>query len=326
MLCQVISMDPLSRRSFLALSWAALALPARVVMGSGEQDDPTSSPAPLPMVTLGRTGRTVPRLGFGGAPIGRLSSARDAVDVVEAAIRFGVRYLDTAPSYSRGRSEQRIGAALAVCGVDRSEFFIATKTLRRDGAGARRELEESLERLGTDYVDALQVHEVHDDVDSVFGEGAVLPALEKARDEGLIRHIGITCHRSPASIVEAVRRYDFDVALVPVNPLDVKHRSFVREFLPLAAEKGTAVIAMKVYAGGSLLDDGRFTAGELLRYALSTPHVDVVVPGCDEIAHVAEAHAAVSGFKALAPDELAEFEERAGAHSGKKSEWYKDEA
>jgi aryl-alcohol dehydrogenase-like predicted oxidoreductase len=271
MLCQVISMEPLSRRSFLALSSAALALPTRVVMGSGEPDDSTSSPAPLPTVTLGRTGRTVPRLGFGSAPIGRLESARDAVEVVKSAIRLGVRYLDTAPSYSRGRSEQRIGAALAACGVDRSEFFIATKTQRRDADGARRELEESLERLGTDYVDALQVHQIHEDVDTIFGEGAVLDALQKAKDEGLIRHIGITCHRNPAYIVEAVRRHEFDVALVPVNPLDVKHRSFAREFLPLAAEKGTAVIAMKVYAGGSLLDDGRFTAGELLRYALSTP-------------------------------------------------------
>jgi aryl-alcohol dehydrogenase-like predicted oxidoreductase len=320
MLCQVISMDSLSRRSFLALSSAALAFPARLVIGSSEPGEPSPSIAPLPTVTLGRTGRTVPRLGFGGAPIGRLSSARDAVEVVKAAVRFGVRYLDTAP-----RSEQRIGAALAACGVDRSELFIATKTLRRDGSGARRELEESLERLGTDYVDALQVHEVHDDVDNVFGEGAVLEALQKAKEEGLIRHIGITCHRSPAYIVEAVRRYDFDVALVPVNPLDVKHLSFVQEFLPLAAEKGTAVIAMKVYGGGSLLDDDRFTAGELLRYALSTPQVDVAVPGCDEIAHVAEAHAAVSGFKTLAPEELAALEERAGAHRGKKSEWYKQE-
>jgi aryl-alcohol dehydrogenase-like predicted oxidoreductase len=325
MLCRVISMNPLSRRSFLALSSAALALPLRSVVGSGEPQEPSPPIAPLPTVTLGRTGRTVPRLGFGGAPIGRLESARSAVDVVKAAIRLGVRYLDTAPTYSRGRSEKRIGAALAACGVDRSEFFIATKTQRRDGAGARRELEESLERLGVDYVDALQVHEIHDDVDSVFGEGAVVETLQKARDEGLIRHIGITGHRNPAYLVEAVRRYGFDTALVPVNPLDVKHRSFVREFLPLAAEKGTAVIAMKVYGGGSLLDDGRFTAGELLRYALSTPHVDVAVPGCDEIAHVEEAHAAVSGFKALSAGERTQLEERAGAHRGKESEWYKQE-
>ncbi len=178
MLCRVPLMSPLSRRSFLALSSAALALPARIARGSAGQDASPASVAPLPTVTLGRTGRVVPRLGFGGAPIGRMHSARDAVEVVQAAVRLGVRYLDTAPTYSRGRSEKRIGAALAACGVGRSDFFIATKTQRRDGDGARRELEESLERLGVDYVDALQVHEVHDDVESLFGKGAVLTALE----------------------------------------------------------------------------------------------------------------------------------------------------
>ncbi|MHC4416899.1 MAG: aldo/keto reductase [Planctomycetota bacterium] len=317
-------MSELSRRTFLALSSAALGLPVRLAVGSDQQDRPSSTAA-LPTITLGRTGRAVPRLGFGGAPIGRLRSAEDAVEVVQAAIRLGVRYLDTAPTYGRGRSETRIGAALAGCGVDRGDFFIATKTQRRDEAGARRELEESLGRLGVDYVDALQVHQVHDDVDSVFGNGAVLEGLEQARDEGLIRHIGITGHRNPAYLVEALGRFEFATALVPVNPLDVKYLSFVREFLPVAAQRGTAVIAMKVFAGGRLLSDGRFTAGELLRYALSTPHVAVAVPGCDAVGHVNQAYAAVSGFEPLSADERAALEDRAGAHQGKESEWYKQE-
>jgi aryl-alcohol dehydrogenase-like predicted oxidoreductase len=231
-----------------------------------------------------------------------------------------VRYLDTAPSYSRGRAERRVGAAVAGCGVDRGEFFIATKTQRRDGAGARRELEESLKRLGMDYVDALQVHEVHGDVDRLFGAGAVVPELEKARDEGLIRHIGVTGHRDPGYLVEAVLRYEFATALVPVNPLDVKHLSFIRDFLPVAAQRRTAVIAMKVFAGGRMLADGEFTAGELLRYALSTPPVAAAVPGCETVSHVEEAHAAVSGFKALTAQERASLEARAGAHRGKESD------
>ncbi|MHC4219123.1 MAG: aldo/keto reductase [Planctomycetota bacterium] len=318
-------MSPLTRRSFLALSSAALALPARVALGSGKPQDQQPSVAPLPTVTLGRTGRVVPRLGFGAAPIGRMKSDEQAVAVVKTALDLGVRYLDTAPSYGRGRSEQRIGAALAGCGVDRSDLFITTKTLRRDADGARRELEESLGRLGVDYVDAVQIHEVHDDVDSVFGEGKVLEALHQAREEGLLRHIGITGHRNPAYVVEALHRHEFATVLVPVNPLDVKHLSFVRELLPVAAERGTAVIAMKVFAGGHLLADGRFTAAELLRYALSTPHVDVVVPGCDAVTHVSQAHDAVSGFKPLSVDEMTELQERAGDHHGRKSEWYKQD-
>jgi aryl-alcohol dehydrogenase-like predicted oxidoreductase len=322
----MLPMSPPSRRAFLAASAAAAAFPFRVAAEGDEQDDASSSSTTaLPTVTLGRTGRVVPRLGFGSAPIGRLDSDGEAVEVVKAAIGLGVRYLDTAPTYSRGRAEKRIGAALAGCGVSRGDLFIATKTQRRDGDGARRELEESLARLGLDYVDSLQVHEVHDDVDRVFGEGTVIEALEKARQEGLIRHIGVTGHRDPRWVVDAVRRYGFATALVPVNPLDVKHLSFIRDLLPVAAERGTAVIAMKVFAGGGLLADGRFTAGDLLRYALSTPHVAVAVPGCKTVSHVQEAYAAISGFKALSAQERTALEERAGPHLGEESEWYKRE-
>ncbi|MHC4415351.1 MAG: aldo/keto reductase [Planctomycetota bacterium] len=296
--------------------------------GSGEpvtSEAAPVSPVSLPLVTLGRTGRVVPRLGFGGAPVGRMKDSDEAVEVVRAAVRLGVRYLDTAPSYSRGRSEERIGAAIAGSGVDRGDFFIATKTLRRDGGGARRELDESLRRLGVDYVDALQVHEVHDDVDSLFGNHAVLKALEKARDEGLIRHIGITGHRNPTYLVEALRRYEFATALVPINPLDTKHLSFADELLPVTEERGVAVIAMKVYAGGSLLKGGRFTASELLGYALSRPQVAVAVPGCDQIAHVEQACEAVREFEPLTASRRAALEKRAGPHRGKSSEWYKEE-
>jgi aryl-alcohol dehydrogenase-like predicted oxidoreductase len=74
-----------------------------------------------------------------------------------------------------------------------------------------------------------------------------------------------------------------------------------------------------------MLSDDRFAAGELLRYSLSTPHVAVAVPGCDAVSHVEEAHAALSGFKPLSPDERTRLEERAGPHRGKESEWYKRE-
>jgi aryl-alcohol dehydrogenase-like predicted oxidoreductase len=315
-------MDELTRRSFLAAAPAALVVPARA--WAEEVAGQASAAAGLPMVALGRTGRTVPRLGFGSAPVGRMKVEAGAVEVINAVIRAGIRYLDTAPSYSSGRAEQRIGVALGACGVNRGAFFIATKTLRRDGDGARRELEESMKRLGVDYVDSIQVHEIHDDLDTAFGAGAVVEALEKAKDEGLVRHIGVTCHRDPAYIVEAVRRHPFATALVPVNPLDVKHLSFVQDFLPVAADRGTAVIAMKVFAGGHLLADGRFTAAELLRYALSTPHVDVVVPGCDAVAHVDAASAALRGFEAMSAEQRSALEARAGEHRGKKSEWYKN--
>lgn len=279
----------------------------------------------LPMVEIPSLDRNLPRFGFGAFPISRLRDKDERSAIVAHAISRGARYLDTAPSYGNGRSERAIGAALRATDIARDAFFLATKTLRRDADGARRELEASLERLGTDYVDSVQVHEVHDDVDTLFAPNSVLGALEKARDEGLLRHIGITGHRNPAYLKTAIERFPFACALVPVNPIDTKHLSFVRDFLPFAGEHDVAVIAMKVYGGGFLLARDTFTARELLHYALSQNHVDIVVPGCEALWHVDAAFEAVRDFTPQSAETQAELEDRAGPHHGKATEWYKED-
>ncbi len=330
-------MHTCSRREFLVAS-SALALGGAAGARPRGLEPPGASPgvqpvlppaaAPLPTVTLGTTGRLLPRLGLGGAPLSTLASDDDGVAVVRRAIELGVRYIDTAPSYGDGRSERRVGLALGAAfkgGLKREDFFIATKTLHRDAQGARRELEASLKRLGLAYVDSVQCHEVHDDVDRLFGEGAVTKGLEKARDEGLVRHIGVTGHRNPKWLIQAVRAYPFVTALVPVNPIDRKHLSFIDEFLPVAQERKVAVIAMKIFGGGYLVQNGTLTAAECLTYALAQPGVAVAVPGCDKGAQVEEAHAAVAAYAPPAAEFLADLERRAGDHKGKASEWYKDE-
>jgi aryl-alcohol dehydrogenase-like predicted oxidoreductase len=286
-----------------------------------EPSVPAKNASTLPTITVGKTGRVLPRIGLGGYPICRIDEEQ-ANAVLRHAFDRGVRYIDTAPSYGGGRSESRIGKALQA--YDRSEFCIATKTLERHGSGARRELEQSLKRLELDYVDVMQVHEVHDDYETLFRPDGVIAALEKARDEKLIGHIGITGHRNPSYLIESIKRYPFATALVPVNPLDTKHLSFTRDFLPVAKERTVAVIAMKVFAGGSLLADDRFTAGELLRYALSQEHVSIVVPGCAAVDHIDEAIAAGVEFEPINAEEAAALEERVGEHRGRSSEWYKE--
>lgn len=325
----------MNRRTFL-LAAGALPLAMRSLAQPANEPEPAPAggPAALPSVEL--LGRPRPRLGLGAYPLGALRNDEEAARVLLRAFDLGVRYIDTAPSYSGGRSEERVGGALRdwIAGDAsrrRDDFFIATKTLRRDGAGARRELEQSLRRLGLEHVDSVQCHEVHDDVDRLFGEGSVTAALEKARDEGLVRHIGVTGHRDPRWLVESITRYPFATALVPVNPIDVRHLSFVRGFLPAAAERKVAVIAMKVYGGGFLLarkgpDGGpAFSAADLLTYALAQRGVAIAVPGCDRVEHVDEAHAAVAANETPPPEALAEWEARAGEHEGKATEWYKDE-
>lgn len=347
------------------------------------QISPLETMRSLPWVlrtgSFGKSGRVLPRLGLGAFPLGNLPNERDGVEVALHAMRAGVRYIDTAPSYGAGRSETRVGIALAEflaaaarrgeahgaegrsggtpgageirtadgpdgpnAPVTRADFYIATKTLRRDAAGAREELEQSLKRLKLEYVDAVQVHEVHDDVGRLFEKDSVLDALRKAQDEGLVKFVGVTGHRNPKWLVEAITRNPptqdgdkvrgFVSALVPVNPIDVQHFSFVKDFLPKAAELNVAVVAMKVYGGGYLLgltnEDGskKLAAGELLRYALAQKGVAVAVPGCDKVEHVDEALAGAGADEMpLAETRQRELEALAGEHLGKKSEWYKDE-
>lgn len=325
--------DRLSRRTFIrntvSAMTAAHVLPfGNVVLAGQEQSDSVvkGEKMKLPMVLMPGTGRKLPRLGFGAYPISRGSDVDKAVEVVEHAVKMGIRYFDTAPSYGNGKSEERVGTALKQSGVDRAAFFVASKTLARDADGARKELEESLKRLQMEYVDSLQVHAVSDDYETVFADNSVLKGLEKAKEEGLIKHIGFTVHTNPKYAIECMKRFSFDTALVPINPVDTKYLSFTREFLPAAIEKKIGVVAMKVYAGGSLLKAKKATVSELLQYALSQPGVHIVVPGCDRIAHVDEAFKAVSGFdEPLKAKEITAIEEKVGPHEGRASEWYKED-
>ena len=319
-------MSPLHRRTFLELAAAGAFLPIVARAQDGEPElgaSCTGDIDDLPQRALGRTGRTLPVLGLGCYPLGNLADEDAAVLLVKHALATGARYFDTAPSYGDGTSETRVGKGLKEHA--REELFVATKTLERDGDKALAELERSLERLGMEYVDCVQLHEVRsaEDVEALFTKDGVVKALESAREKKKLRHIGITAHKDPAVLVQACERYDFATALVPVNPLDLKHASFIKEFLPTARAKELGVIAMKIYAGGALVGEGRkVQPGDLVRFALAQDGVTLAVPGAETVAHWDEARYAATQ---PLPDEkeLARILEAVGAHQGKKSEWYK---
>lgn len=307
------------RRLLLQAALAAAAGPLARVRAPSRQE----SLGTLEERVLGRTGRKLPCLGLGCYPLGNLAREDDALAIVERAYSSGARYFDTAPSYGDGRSERIVGRALA--SRPRSSFFLATKTLARDGESALEELGESLARLGLDYVDSVQIHAVasRSDLDRALAVDGAVRALEDAKKRGLVRHIGITGHANPSHLREGIERYAFDTALVPVNPLDCHHLSFVREFLPLAREKGVAVIAMKIYAGGALPRARDISASDLVRFALAQKGVAVAVPGADSIERWDEARAAAV-MPAPTAAEMEELIRRAGPHKGRASEWYKD--
>jgi aryl-alcohol dehydrogenase-like predicted oxidoreductase len=183
---------------------------------------------------------------FGAAALGRLRQER-ADEVLAQLLAAGVNHLDTAASY--GDSELRIGPWMA---EHRSRFFLATKTGVRDGAGARAELERSLERLQVDSVDLIQLHNLvePDEWEVAHGPGGAIEALAAARDEGLVHHIGVTGHgtRIARMHLRSLERFDFASVLLPFSFValqDDAYRADVDELLALCAERQVAVQTIK---------------------------------------------------------------------------------
>ncbi len=282
----------MDRREFVRGAAAAAALAVVGAPACGERKQPR-----LPRRLLGRTGCEVSVFGLGGASLkGPVSSGdRDsALAIIERALNMGVNFFDTASSY--GTSEAYLGQAL-VC--RRRDVFIASKTDCRTRDGAWRDLEQSLRRLRTDYLDCWQAHRVSlhaRDTEPAFAPGGVIQAFEEAREQKVVRFTGITGHHDPLVLADWIRRWSFDTVMAPFNCCDVHHgRSFIRTLLPLVAERGMGAVAMKVHASGRLL---RPAAGlgvsTAVEYALSLPGVSSCLIGCDSTAMLDENVAAAA--------------------------------
>ena len=169
----------------------------------------------IPTADFGRTGHKSSRVVFGAAALGGVSQkvADEAFDVL---LRHGINHIDTAASY--GDSELRIAPWLK---REPGRFFLATKTGKRDEKGAREELHRSLDRLGVDHVDLWQLHSIADPIewDQALSPGGALDAARLAREEGLIKWIGVTGHGAQIAATHrrSLERFDFDSVLLPYN-------------------------------------------------------------------------------------------------------------
>ena len=214
----------------------------------------------LPIAPFGATGHQSTRVIFGAAALGGMSQER--ADATLARIEaWGINHIDTAAAY--GASEERLRPWLA---AHRSEVFLATKTGERRGDAARSELERSLERMGVDSVDLIQLHNLveDEDFDAVFAPGGAVEALAAARDEGLVSNIGVTGHglRIAGMHLRSLERFDFASVLLPVNYIlldNAAYRSDVEELLEVCAERNVAVQTIKSIARGRWADGS--TAG-----------------------------------------------------------------
>ena len=255
---------------------------------------------------FGKIGEDFPILSFGGQRIvdDHNCTEDEAIEIVNTAIDRGIRYFDTAWIYSEGQSEQRVGL---VAKDRRKEMWIATKTWATSREEARRQLSDSLERLQTDQVDEWRLHNMDsfERLDEMTAKDGALQAAIEAREEGLVKNISISGHTDPQILVEALRRFPFDTALVAVSVLDHFIYSFAEEFLPVARSKGVGVVGMKIFAYKKLAE----TADRALRYALSLP-LSTVIVGCSKLAELeADLDVAENFVPMTGPERLEYFQE-----------------
>ena len=259
---------------------------------SSEREKP-AKPA-IPRRPLGKTGVQVSALVLGGfVAMKEPPTARfDPAELANAALDAGINYFDTAPAYGNGQSERNFGQVLA---ARRKEVFVAGKTGSRSYEGAMRDVEASLKRLRTDYLDLLQVHGTKADEDFAKWDkpDGVLKALYKLRDEKVTRFIGVTGHESAEAMRRAIELFDFDTVLTTFNPT-VRRRPYQQLVIPAAHSKKMGILAMKVMGGGygslaignpikndgvSYHDEapGHAEAELLIRYVLGLPICAAVV-------------------------------------------------
>jgi len=195
---------------------------------------------------FGRTGHMSTVAIFGAAAFGQISQA-DADKVMEMVIEAGVNHIDVAPSY--GQAEIRIGPWMP---RERGRFFVGCKTMERTKEGAWKELRESLKRLQTETFDLYQCHAVTtmEELDAVTMKGGALEAFVEARQEGLTQFIGITGHgvNAPQIYLEALRRFDFDSVLFPLNFIQManpKYREYAEELIATCKAKDVGTMIIK---------------------------------------------------------------------------------
>ena len=255
---------------------------------------------------FGRINESFPILSFGGQRIvdDHNCTEDEAIEIVNTAIDRGIRYFDTAWIYSNGQAEIRLGKVVQ---HRRKEMWLATKTYDTGYDGARKQLEESLSRLQTDHVDEWRLHNVMDysRLDSFTAKEGALQAAVKARDQGMVRYISISCHTDPQILIESLNRFPFDSALIALSALDHFVLSFAEEFLPIANHKGVAAIGMKVFGLGSLTHE----VERSLRYVFSLP-VSTVIVGMESMDQLEQNLGIAESFTPMTDDErLAFFKE-----------------
>ena len=273
-----MSGDDVNRRAFLK-SAAVTAASAALGEFGGSLAKAAEVAGEIPRRALGNTGLRVSIIGLGGFHMGLPEKEEESIAIIHRALDLGINFFDNADCYQEGRAEERMGKALE---GRRQNIYLMTKVDQRDARGSREQLEKSLRRLRTDYLDIWQFHAVSrlQELDIIFGPGGAMETAEQAKKEGKIRFIGLTGHFDPAVHLEAIKRHAFDTIQMPINVVDPHYRSFRNTVLDEAVKQNLGIIAMKSLGFGNILSLGVAKVAEALPWTWSQP-ISVLVSGCD---------------------------------------------
>lgn len=330
----------MNRRRFLE---SLAGLTSGLLLAGHGQTQAASAPTDrlgelLPQRKLGRTGEAVTMLGVGGWHIGRMNE-RNAQATIETALKGGVRFFDSAEQYQGGGSETYLGRFLTP--KYRDVVFLMTKTAARDADAAQRDLEDSLRRMDTDYLDLWQLHAVGSpsDVDNRLDQG-VLEVARQAQEEGKVRHIGFTGHRQPSAHLQMLKRTEgtnvFATCQMPINLADPSYNSFIRQVLPKLVDRGIAPLAMKTLANGGFFggrshgqhgDNPRVvpthaSIRDALHFAWSLP-VSVIITGPDNVEQMQEKIDLARSFTGMNEEKRQQLIKRVAKLAGNETEFYK---
>jgi predicted aldo/keto reductase-like oxidoreductase len=274
-----------------------------------------TSSGEIPTRPFGQTGIQVSILALGGWHLGLPKTERESTRLVHAAIDRGITFMDNAWDYNEGVSETRMGKALV---GRRDRVFLMTKccTHGRDARTAMKQLDESLRRLKTDYLDLWQIHEVifDDEPARYFARGGAVEALDRARQQGKVRFVGFTGHKNPDLHLEMLAHdYPWDSCQLPLNCFDATFRSFEQRVLAELNRRGIAAIGMKSLGGDArAVKDKVVTPQEALRYTLSLP-IATLVSGIDTMRVLEQNVAVARNFRPMTARQRATLRRRVAA-------------
>jgi uncharacterized protein len=239
---------------------------------------------PMPMDILGKSQLKVSRFCLGGYHM-RVGGEVNAMRLIRRALELGVNFFDSAAKYHGGESDITYGKFFGESASLRQRVVLMSKAENRTRDGAMAQLENTLRRMKTDYLDLWQCHEVstQDEVDKIFGPQGSLEAFVKAKEQGKVKHIGFTGHADPAVHLRLLEGYSgWETVQCPVNLVDPHYLSFIEKVHPKVRERGLGLIGMKSNAMGSIAQMRIAPIEECLRFAW-TQQIHTLVSGAESL-------------------------------------------